>query len=420
MKRWLWMVAVFAGAVGIAVHGTTRGQFGGPKPGDVGPGDKGAVLRNPGLDPAPSVPPAPTGLPSYLQKLQPEPAPVVSAPGAVIPMQSGKGKIALPPSNPVHINRDIEITPEAGAFAIFVMAYSGSDAPTLARNLVLELRERYKIPNSYVFNFGAKEKQEEFERVQKIRKEQMDALQKAGLRTDLPIHVPTVRIDEQTGVLIGGFKSYDDAHRGLLMVRKLEPPDPKRVKMDIEKVHREFVDKSGKKVKDDHVHDMAYVSPFMKAFVCRNPTVQFGSSTDTVADEVKYLRRINADEPFSLFNCKKPWTLAIKQYKTAHRTIGDDKEAKGFLSMLTSTRNNGVDHTAHNAHNLAEAMRKGGLPETYVLHCRSCSYVTVGGFMSGNDKEPIAMQNFLENRFTQPAFRQLDLFPRPVPMQVPQ
>ena len=416
MKRWLWMVAVCAGAVGIAVHGTSRGQFGGPRPGEVGPGDKGAILRNPGLDPAPALPSPAPQLPSYVQKLSASPV------GALpTPMQLGAGKVALPPSNPVHINREFEITPEAGPFAIFVMAYSGPNAPDLARKLVEELRGTYMIPKAYVYNFNAKEKQQEYERVQKVRREQMDALQRAGLKTDLPIHVPAMRIEEQTGVLSGGFKSYDDAARELEKVRKLPDPDPKRVAMDVKKVYTEFYDKSGKLLPHEQkVLGEAYVNPFKKAFVARNPTLQFENNAEDVAEEVKFLRRINADEPLSLFYCKKPVTLAIKQYKTQYRTIGDDKESKGFLASFNTMRSAGADHTALNAHNLAEALRKGGLPETYVLHCKYCSYVTVGGFTSEKDDRLVAMQNFLENRFRTEAFRPLDLFPRPVPMQVPQ
>jgi hypothetical protein len=185
--------------------------------------------------------------------------------------------------------------------------------------------------------------------------------------------------------------------------------------------HEEYFDpKTGKPLEKNVVAKSEYVNPFSKAFVARNPTVQFEKSPEFLAEEVKFLRRVNADESFSLFNCKKAVTLAIKKYDTPHRVTGDEKESKGgFFSVFQGSRSMTIDHTAHNAHNLAEALRKGGLPETYVLHCRYCSYVTVGGFDSEKDDRIAAMQTFLENRFRNDAFRPLDLFPRPVPMQVP-
>jgi hypothetical protein len=419
MKRSLWIVAVlvvpFIG--GVVAHNTGLGQLPQPKPGpgESGPGEGGATLRLPGLDPTPTVP-ARTALPDYIPKGN-------SSFGSAYPtaQQPGGSKIALPPSNAVDLNRDIEIKPEAGPWAVFVMAYNGPKSPEMARKMVTELRAAYKYP-AYVFNYGREEKRKEYERVQKLRQDQIEALQKANLKVDGPIRIRTIRIDEQTGVLIGGFRTREEAAVFVEKLRRVAPPDPEKVDLDT----KFWVDT--KPNAQGKVQGQAIcVNPFLKALAVRNPTAGKEHAADSLEADLKLLRKLNVDEPLSLFQCKKPFTLAIKEFKTQHRSFTDAREAKGVVTQFGfSLRGEWSDHAANNAHNLAEALRKGGLPETYVLHSKYSSYVTVGGYdacSSENDSKQgpqmAAMQNFLENRFRSEAYRQLDLFQRPIPMQVP-
>jgi hypothetical protein len=415
MKRWLWMLAVLT--VAVVVHDTGRGQVPGTKPPvDVGPGAGGATLKLPGLEPAPAPYPNPgsdkPAIPDPLKGLwNPSASPYPA-------IKSGGTKVALPPSNQVDINKDIEITEKAGQWMIFAMAYTGPKAPEMARKFVIVMRGHYKW-KAYVFNYGAKEKQAEYERVEKLRREQVEALQRAGLKADVPIRVPTIRIDEQTGVLVGGYKTRDEAMDALKKLRKLDPKGLIDNHVDLDTKYVEEQD--GKARRSE-----AYVNPFMKAFPARNPAVppeQFSSNTE---EEMIFLRKVNSGEPFSLLQCKKPFTLAIKQFNMQHKTMdsASGEKAKVFLEKFDKgffhKSRPWEDMTAHNAHNLAEAMRKAGLPETYVLHCKYCSYVTVGGY---NDPEKdarlVAMQNYLETRFKMDAFSRLELVPRPIPMPVP-
>jgi hypothetical protein len=68
---------------------------------------------------------------------------------------------------------------------------------------------------------------------------------------------------------------------------------------------------------------------------------------------------------------------------------------------------------------MAEGFRKAGLPETYVLHTRFCSFVTIGGFDSLEDRRMLAMKELLETRFRDDAYRKLEMLPTAVPMLVP-
>lgn len=419
MKRWIWLAAILMITVGVIATRAQQGQL------PAGPGDGGAVLRLPGMEPAqpkaPVVPDSMKGL--WKQGASPYPT---GTPGSK--------QIALPPSNPVDMNKDIEITPKEGNFVIVVMSYSGEKAPKMARDFVRVLREDYKLP-AYVFNHGAEEKRQEYERVQKIRQEQIDALTKAGLKADVPIRVSTMKIDEHTAVLIGGYKTYEDAGNALKnTIRKL-PTDAlmergpggalqPRVDLDASFVSATEVKKGSKAPGKSEVAGLAYINPFQRAFPARNPSLPKEQGPNTSEEDLNFLRKVNKNEPFSLLECKKPYTLAIKQFNMQGKPVRDTQEAKGFLKSFdylpfTKPLGQWEDLTAKNAHTVAEALRKSGLPDTYVLHCKHCSYITVGGYDSLDDPRLRAMQNFLETGLKHQAYQQLEFFPRPVPMPVP-
>jgi hypothetical protein len=278
-----------------------------------------------------------------------------------------------------------------------------------------------------VFNYGAEEKRKEYERVQKIRQEQIDALAKAGLKSDVPIRVPTMKIDESTGVLVGGYRTFDEASTALKAIKKLNPEGLRgKVDLDMSVITSPVEASSGKKAPRIEIVEksVAFVNPFQRAFPCRNPSLPKEQAASTGKEDLDYLRQINKGEPFSLLNCKQPYTLVVKQYIVQHKTLdaASGEKARGFLDAFDKGfglwNKEWEDKTAHNAHNLAEALRKSGLKETYVLHCKYCSYVTVGEFGT-DDPRMLATQNWLESVFKMDAYRQLDMLPRPMPMPVP-
>jgi hypothetical protein len=414
MKRWLPLLAILSAVTGTVIEETSRGQVPpgkqNPFPFEMGPGEQGAVLKRSSTD-------ASTNLPSGLQQnWNPLVAPNWNA--NMPPAQ----RIAMPPSNRTDINRDIEVTPEVGTWMILVTSYSGEKAPYQAREFASLLYNEYKM-KPYIFNYGAKEKREEYERAEAERARIRQAMQSQGLPpTNMPIRVRVTKIDEHTGVLIGGYRTRDEALADLKKnIRGLKPPDPKKVSLAVQYVGAGQPDKNSNypcsTIKVDQEHS-AYANPFATAFPVRNPSLPADQAGQSAQEEVEYLRKINKHEPFSLFNCKKPYTLAIKEYKTTSMAKYDVKDetslTKRFVKALGEW-----DFAAQNAHKVAEAFRKAGLPETYVLHARYCSYVTVGGFDSPEDQRLVRMQNDLEQYFRHESLRPLELFPRPIPMEVP-
>lgn len=405
MRRWVWVVAIGLGAV--AAPGMAQ---------DIGPGAGGATLRLPGMD-APAVPTPVPGLPPGLQNAW-NPA-------------AGAPRVAVPPSNRVDINKDITITPEVGPWTILVMSYTtprdnpGLDAAQMAREFVTEWNTnpnyaKFKL-KAHVFNFGAEEKQQEYERVQKVRQKQIEELTKLGVdgRT-MPIRIPTIHIDEHTAVLLGGFKDADAAAEVVQKIRKLPTPDPNRVKLDrlLGAIYEPDQPMRGGSVL---AHGDQYSNPFAKAMPVRNPTAARGNFGMSPAEELKYLRGINSKETLSLLAAKKPFTLCVKQYNSQYKATTDEKDAERFVNQLLSTSKRSgewKDYAYQNAHNLADGLRKAQL-EAYVLHCQCCSYVTVGNYATPQDPELVQMQRFLETYFKNPNLQVLDMFERPVPMKVP-
>jgi hypothetical protein len=367
-----------------------------------GPGDGGAVLKQP-WETGVAFPPATAPRPATRESNVPlfaQPSPAIV--GAASPARmSGPGLV--PPQEGPDPNQDILVTGREGPWMIFVHWYEGPEAPQWAREFVMELRNTHKL-TAYVFNRGAEERRKEYERVKGIIEKQRQWLKEKNLPLNQPIHVKYMRIEEQCAVLVGGYRDENTARRALEEIRKLKQPDPKKVKM-----HAKFCEDYDDKGKLKHA-DAMYVNPFGSAFVARNPAIKVDRSADRTLEkeDLEIFRRLNRDEAYSLLNCKKPFTLAIKQFHTP--TVVQPQSAKGtFFEHFGGKSGDRVDTAALNAHNMAEVLRKAKF-EAYVLHTKCSSIVTVGSFSTANDPALISTQRLLVEQYK---------VPQATPMQVP-
>lgn len=398
MKRWLLLLPTLA-----IVAAIVRGQ--------IGPGDGGATLRLPGAD-APKVQ-TPTNTTPFL------------------PPAAANTRFALPPSNQTGVNKDIEITDKQGPWVIYAMSYTGPEAPKLAREFALELRSNPKLKlNAYVYNYGTAEKLKAYQKVQELRQKQADALRQAGVQgqiMSLPIRIE--KIEESTGVLIdGNFKTREAALAVLKELRKvkLDEDFEKRVKLDVKMVLVEQQDKAAKGGASLARTEAMFINPFRTAFPARNPALPNEADKAPAFDpeEVKLMRKLNDKEKYSLFQVKKAFTLVIKTFNTQQVVVKNQQEADGFLDRFRKgkTLKDGQweDTAGVYAHNLCEGFRNSGLAETYVLHAKYSSFVTVGSYDSVEDPRMTQMQDLLESRFRMEAYRPYELLVRPMPMPVPQ
>lgn len=407
---------------------------------DLGPGAGGAALRNP-YDAAPArpsvpLPPRPGATEverTVLGKSGPAPAPSLfpdlrseeGAPGRP------KGLAGLKPSEKEDINRDIAVTPALGPWLISVMSYVGPQAPVMAREFAFELRNTHKM-QAYVFNYAAEENRKEYERVKEFVDRQKKALEATGLPMEQKLRIRYTFVPDQCAVLIAGYASAEAAARDAERIRKLAPPDPRKVKLDT-KLYAEYelVDgksplrpdlKAYKPPTEAKEAKIVSVNPFKRAFHVPNPSIKVERAAEpeaAFAYDLPSLRKLNKGEPYSLLECKKSLTLAITHFRTPTAIEGTEPTAGsgGFLAGLGfGKKKEREDYAATNANVLAENLRKHFKLDAFVLHTRYDSVVTVGGYDSADDPNLRSMKNLLQTRLRIPT---VEMFPEPYLMKVP-
>jgi hypothetical protein len=308
----------------------------------------------------------------------------------------------------------LTVTPQAGPWMILAASYSGPPSRGQAEELASEIRSRYHLP-AYIFNRTAEERAREQERVARLREERRKKLEAEGLSADTPIHIRTVRIEDQYAVLVGGYKDDVAARKALDDIRKLKPSD----KLN----NAAYVpDANGK------MHEQA-INPFQSAFVCHNPTVPVEKPKDADPQQLmKDYKRYNAGEAYSLLKCPKPFTIVVRAYK-GQAVIQAQSASSSVMQRMGMDRkfDNVLNANANQAHHVAEFLRNFGV-EAYVLHTEYSSYVTVGGFDSQDDPRLAQMQRWFVNEMSNPNSNigqmhtkaMVQFLADPMPMPVPQ
>jgi hypothetical protein len=291
-------------------------------------------------------------------------------------------------------NKLYPITPDVGPWVISAASYMGPNARQLAREVVFQLRRRDNLP-AYFYDYSEEE-----------QKKLADYLK------DRPPPPPGkkrwINIQDQCGVLIGGFADQDSARKMLADVKKLKMPD--------------LDNKCFDSIVNPNDGRIYYMSPFANAFVTRNPTVAHTQQANSENDPS--LKPLNANEDYSLLKNKHPWTLAIKDYPGVSM-IQSGSASPSFMEKLWSgaKTKDVLGASGATAHNLAETLKKMGF-DAYVLHTRRTSIVTVGGF---DDKDDPSLE---ETRVKLERMRQrnmqmangtdlLQLYQPLIPMRVP-
>jgi hypothetical protein len=394
MKRIVVAGIALAGLFVVIDANTSLAQTTGP-----GPGAGGSVLNDPLAPSAPVTPSSapPSQTPKYVESILNQAAPQQA------PAPNAASRFLRPFEEKPDPNQDVQVKKELGPWMIVIQAYTSPEAPAMARQMVSELRTAYQLP-AYTFNYGTEERRKEHERVRALIEQQKEFLAKNGLPTDQPIRIRTFRIEEQVGVLVGGYPTEDAAKRDLAnRIRKLKPLDPKQVMLDKKTIYT--VDEKNKEQWPVATKAMeGYVNPFLGACVVHNPTFKQERPADWDKPDMKQLHRLNDADEFSLLNCKKPFTLAVKDFLTP--TGLEQKTPTGsFLEKLTGGKSGPrVDEAAACAHSLAGFLRKTNL-EAYVLHTRYYSLVCVGGFDGADDPRLQSMRTVVETK-VMPQIRQ--------------
>jgi hypothetical protein len=219
----------------------------------------------------------------------------------------------------------------------------------------------------------------------------------------------TIRVEDQWGVFIGGYKDLESAGGDLIRVKKLKWDGLKKTDLDY--------------VPNLKTGQILEVSPFAYSFASRNPTIPQPKTDPNAPDPV--WKDLNDGRPFNLLKCGKPWTLAVKQLQGLN-VVQERSVSSKFLSLLGMGENSGqlLDASAKQAEEVARVLRLMKF-EAYVLHTRTASVITVGAYDSPEDPRLQQVQRQLrsltfQNSSDPRAAQLLQFFAQPLPMRVPQ
>jgi hypothetical protein len=319
----------------------------------------------------------------------------------------------LAPAAP-HVEADpsqmYPVQPGSGAWFVCAASYTGPEARDQANQLVYWVRAHQNTP-AYVFSRSDEE-----------RKRLNEEYAARGTKK-------SVRVEDQYAVLIGGYDTDATAAKARDVIRKWPMPQIKRDGDLSPGVNLTVEYKKEATGLVETRRDMQPVNPFQTALVIRNPVAPKPTSTAPKVDA--FMKRLNANEEYSLLNNPKSWTLAVKQYSGGGSMVGsagpDPSQTKGATLMekwFGKSQGENLVHAGGQAHEVARVLRKLGF-QAWVLHTPYSSVVTVGGFDAIDDKEMEPLRSRLAQLTrevianSQTRTDPLGLFPNAPPMEVP-
>jgi hypothetical protein len=312
--------------------------------------------------------------------------------GGLVILAASPGHAAPVEADP---NKEYVLTPEVGPCVICIKGYTGSSARRLANQLALHLRQN-SFP-AYVYDYSAEERR----KIKEILEERYRNVPEMARRR-------TIRVEDQWGVLVGGYPDLDSASQDLNRIKKLPFHNLGKNELDY--------------VPDMNTGRLLAVSPYAHCFATRNPLVPQPKPDPTAPDPAwKYL---NEGRPYNLLDCGKPWTLAVKQFQGVNVVQARSASSK-FLEVLGMGKSGEMlAASAKQAEEVVRVLRKLGY-EAYVLHTRTASIVTVGAFDKPDDQRLQQAQMQLRKlTFQNPSDPQaaqfFQFFAQPMPMRVPQ
>jgi hypothetical protein len=282
---------------------------------------------------------------------------------------------AAPPWSRVFSRTKIEADPDNlyplsedhGPWMIMATTFSGDGAEDQARELVHELRSRYKL-QAYTyqrkFDFS---KGTEGRGIDKYGSQLKMKYQRGDTLTEI-------------AVLVGDFNGSDDpaAQKAL---RKMKYAQPETLKIDSKDPTnqtlaglRTIQAELQKSILPDS-DDRKFRGPMGHSFITTNPMLPPEYFVPKGLD--KMVVDMNKGLKYSLLECKSRYTVRVATF--TGQVVIDQKKIKEIESgkRFHST----LDEAADKAHQLTLALRKEGA-EAYEFHDRYQSIVTVGGFNS--------------------------------------
>ena len=258
-------------------------------------------------------------------------------------------------------HKDYVMTDGNGPWMIMATSFSGEGAEDQARELVLELRRRYKL-QAYMHEMS-------FDFSEGVEGRGVDA-------TGQPLRMQYQKDEliEEIAVLVGNYPSINDpnAQATLQQIKFLKPDalsSNERDETSQTLAALRMIQKSLLPAGDVRKKK----GPMGHALLTRNPMIPREYFVSEGIDE--FVEKINSDVPYSLLTCPGKYTVKVATFTGKvvldQHKIQEYQNGKPLESRLAQA---GVQ-----AETLTAALRKKGY-EAYILHDRNMSIVTVGSF----------------------------------------
>jgi hypothetical protein len=277
--------------------------------------------------------------------------------------------------------KDYRLKEEQGPWVIMACSFSGPNGEKQARELALELRQRYRM-EAYVYHkdFNLDDPNSNAQSI--VASPHRHVYHKV---TESPRDYSDGQIKE-TAVVVGNFPAIDDtdAQRALAKLKAADPDclDPKRQKDETRSLAwwRALQAKAEALVPKE-IEGRKLNGPLARAFITRNPLLPDEYFVPkTGLDEL--VVTMNKNVKYSLLDCPGRYTIQVAHFS------GEVILNQGEIRAIESGSRPGPERTkqglaqaAENAHELTEALRLKGW-EAFEFHDRNESKVTVGSFDS--------------------------------------
>jgi hypothetical protein len=266
-------------------------------------------------------------------------------------------------------NKSYDLEEKNGPWMIVAASFVGSTAEQQSRDLVLELRQKYKL-EAFAFH-----KTYDFTKPT----EGLGYSQYGGTRR---MRYMTNNKFEEIAVLVGNYSSIEDSQ----MDKTLDLL--KHAKPDCLDPEKRGGASSQRLVGLRYLYNMVSTDPTKKtrgpmgaAFVTRNPLLPKEMFVAKGIDP--FIADLNKDLPHSLLKCPGRYTVRVASFRGV-----DTMKAEEFEKLTAQSRKMAkIDEAALKASRLCAALREKGV-EAYEFHDRTESIVTVGSFNDVGQPRP--------------------------------
>ncbi len=271
------------------------------------------------------------------------------------------------------LNDSFSITQESGPWLIVAASFSGPGAEQQAQDLVVELRESFRL-HAYVHAMDFKFRD--------------DSNNSGGYGSSGRQRFRRGDQAHELAVLIGDFPSIDgpDAQQMLARVKSLEP---KALNVDAEQTAQTMA--QARRLQDAVMEKFGKEKkrgPMAQAFFTRNPLLPREYFVPKGVDT--FVAKMNEGVENSLLDNPGRRTIKIATFRgktILQASAKEDEITKSFWGGRKKDDKNPLVEAAENAHLLAKELRAHGY-EAYEFHDRMESIVTIGAYAQTTQQLP--------------------------------